>query len=203
MNWKFCRPLLIAHSMIVFGSLNAWAVPQCEPTLQDAQRMLPEANSQDFIVGLNVSLILALKPRTFPETEIQDLTDACTRGAFISSEHEYSVFGSDTDSPPRWAVSESQDRIAYVALAPPPNTAFDWYSETGGKGPLKFDDQPIYIVAIVNSEFRDVYAFLETLPSDDQLIRLFQAALDGKSKRLVRFNTDTNKMNLTATASEW
>ncbi len=186
-----------------FGSFQASATSPCEPTLQESQRVLPDANSQDFIIGLNVSLILALQPSTFPEVEIQDLTDACTIGTFWSSEHEYKVFGSNAGSPPRWAVSESHDRIVYVAIAPPTKVAFEWYSETGGKGPMEFQDPPIYILAVVNNEFRDVFAFLETLPSDDQLMGLFQAALNGKSKRLVRFNTNTNKMDLTAKASDW
>lgn len=202
-NWQLKLRLFALLITPLFSSFQAWAKPPCEPTLQESQRVLPDADSQDFIISLNVSLILALQPSTFPEAKIQELTDACTIGKFMSSEREYKVFGSNAGSPPRWALSESRDRIAYVATAPPTKLAFEWYSETGGKGPMRFENPPIYILAVVNNEFRDVFAFLETLPSDDQLMRLFQAALDGDSKRLVRFNTKTNKMDLTAKASDW
>lgn len=154
-------------------------------------------------MGINVSLMLALTPSTFPTEQIDQTTDTCARGNFISSGYEYSVFGLDVNSPPRWALSEQTDRIAYLAVGPPPSAAFDWYAETGGSGAAQFSEPPVYIVAVTDGDFRDVYAFLKAMPSDKQLMELFRDSLSGTSKRLLRFNAQTANMEITSQPNDW
>ena len=197
------RSVLLAIASVLICHSIAHATPQCEPITEASERMVPTGNTTDFLTGLNVSLILALKPSTFPYEQISQNNQPCMRSEFDSAEIHYSMYGSDADSPPRWAISEAGNRVAYIAIAPSPRLALDWYNKTGGKGNLEFDEPPIYIVAVTDGDARDIYAFFNSLPSDEQLLNLFQAALAGTTKRLLRFELQSNKMELTSAPNDW
>ncbi len=192
---------IVASILIIVPTASA--TPQCEPVSELANRMLPEEDTTAFLTGVNVSLILALTPSTFPQKQIDENTEACDLEGFVSDNIRYSMFGSDSEIPHRWAKAEGSNRIAYLAIAPLPHVALDWYNQTGGRGSLEFDEPPIYIAAITNGTSRDVYAFFYSLPSDEQITQLFQASLAGDLKRLLQFDTKTNNMEITSNPEDW
>ncbi|MEM8564708.1 MAG: hypothetical protein AAGF57_20875 [Pseudomonadota bacterium] len=181
----------------------ASAIPQCDTVDGPSETLVPEGDTQAFLTGVNISLLLALTPSTFPEEQINAVTASCTLGSFVSDEIQYSAFVSSSGSPPIWATDSDESRIAFLAIAPPPKVATEWYYRTGGKGSLQFENPPIYVAAITDGDSRDVYAFYHSLPSDEQIIELFEAALAGDQKRLLRFDTKSNKMEITSRPKDW
>lgn len=183
---------------------NAFAEEACERNVVRAERMIPSGNRADFLTGLNVSMIMALTPDTFPDENINDIKHRCSVSTTSSTSATFSLFGSKSEIPSRWATLNNRERTAYIAIAPPPNVALAWYNETGGRGAaFSFTQPPIYVAAVADGVNREIYAFFLTMPSDQQVELLFNSALNRDAKKLASFNVTTNKLDITSSPSDW
>jgi hypothetical protein len=147
---------------------------------------------EDYLRGLRLGLMFGLTPTTFPQEQIAAAADACTRGEFEATAEIYHVFGDDFDTPQRWAVGSSSDRIAYLALMPPPADTLEW-ARRGARGPISFTGESLYALAIVNGDTRDVFAIFDGMPGDAQLATAFKDAIEGRLPRIAIFDPSTGE----------
>jgi hypothetical protein len=197
------KRVIIAAGIAALLAPTVHALPKCEIVDQKAETLIPSGDKKAFLRGLNISLAIALNPRSFPIENISTVTPLCSRGKFIASDTEYELFGTQQDSPPRWATSNDRDKAAFLAIAPPPSVALKWHEETKGKTGLSFTEPPLFAITITDGDLRHIYGFYKSEPSDEQLKTKFQAALDGSATRLLTLDLATNKLTVTSSKEDW
>jgi hypothetical protein len=72
-------------------------------------------------------------------------------------------------------------------MMPPPSDTLEW-ARRGARGPLSFRGAALYVLAIVNGETRDIFAFFEGMPGDAQLAATFKDAIEGRMPRIATFD---------------
>lgn len=171
-------------------SVGAQAAP-CIAVSGESPVLSLDDRDGDYIRGLNLGLMFGLTPLSFPQEQIAAAPDACSRGEFEANAEIYHVFGEAFDSPPRWAIGSS-DRIAYLALMPPPADTLEW-ARRGARGPISFRGESLYVLAVVNGDTRDVFAFFNGMPGDAQLTAAFKDAIEGRLPRIAIFDPRTGE----------
>lgn len=180
-----------AFAFLLLGAGPASAEP-CGATPGDTAILSLEGRDAAYMRALHFGVLTALTPASFPRENIQANPQACTRASFTANDGTYRMFGQMSDSPPRWATGPS-GRIAYLAVMPPPHVVLGW-AQRGASGPLTFRDPPVYVLAIVNGERRDIFVLFEGVPGDEQLATAFRDALDGRIPLLATFNAETGEV---------
>lgn len=176
-------------------SIGAQAAP-CASVSGEVPTLSLDGRDVEYFVGLRLGLMFGLTPPSFPQEEIAAATDACSRGDFEANADVYHVFGEDFDIPQRWAVASS-DQIVYLALMPSPADTLEW-ARRGARGPISFRGEALYVLAIVNGDTRDVFAFFEGMPGDAQLAAAFKDAIEGRLPRIATFDPRTGETRFAA-----
>lgn len=187
---------LAAMGLALVISTAAQAAEKCTDSgFADAQaRSLVTTGDEG--VGLTVAFMLALNPPSFPAEDIAKAAQPCERMTFTIGGNTYVVRGSNSASPPRWAVSNAQpDRIAYLAVSPGPASALDWYRryERDNNTPAHFGPgtDTIYILAVTSGSKRIIYGYWSKLPDDARLADAMCKALTGAIPVLAVWDVDT------------
>lgn len=184
----------VVIAMIAIVAVSIPARAQAAPCIavSDERPVLSlDDRDEDYLRGLRLGLMFGLTPATFPQEQIEAATDACTRGEFEANAQIYHLFGDDFDTPQRWAVG-SNDRIAYLALMPPPADTLEW-ARRGARGPISFTGESLYALAIVNGDTRDIFAIFDGMPGDAQLATAFKDAIEGRLPRIATFDPRTGE----------
>jgi hypothetical protein len=182
--------IVVAAIAIILIPTRAHTAP-CVAVSGESPVLSLEDRDEDYLRGLRLGLMFGLTPATFPQEEIEAATDACSRGEFEANAEIYHVFGEDFDVPQRWAVGQG-DRIAYLALMPPPAATLEW-ARRGARGPISFSGEALYVLAIVNGDMRDVFAFFVGMPGDAQLAAAFKDAMEARLPRIATFDPTTGE----------
>lgn len=189
------RTVLVAAIIALGTTSTAYAVTPCPAAVGELKPVIPKGKPKttEFLEGLPVSLLLGLDPATFPQKAIAEQTEACTRGEFEVGGKTYVVYGRDGGSPPRWAMIEGGERIAFLALMPPPAAALKWARSKDRTNAMSFSEPPVYALAVTVGDKRDIFGVFETIPGDAELASLFQRALDGSLKPFARYDAATGE----------
>lgn len=168
------------------------AAEQC--TARTGESAIVSLNDRDaqYLRNMAFAFLTALLPETFPAQDIEEAVDPCTRVQFEANSQVYRVFGEGYATVPRWAVSDDPQRIAYLAMMPPPNVVQGWF-DNGVQGPLRFSGPAYLVLAITNGDSRDIYAVFDGMPGDAQLIEVFRDALEGRLPRIATLDARTGQ----------
>ncbi len=153
---------------------------------------------QDARDGLTISFMLGLTPATFPAEDIKSYKSPCTRGTFKSADEDFSVFGGDDDSPPRWASTGASAPIVFFAEMPRPAAALAWYAkyQKDSKTPANFKNgEMMYALTVAKGDERTVYGYFDQLPDDSRLLPLMSATLADSARLLAAFNAKTQTIS--------
>jgi len=104
---------------------TAVAQTRCPAAEGDITVLMPQGDVDQFFAGLSASFVLGLSPSSFPRDDIDATHGACLRGTFEVGSEQFVVYGSDDNTPPRWAVGDNPDRIVFLAIIPPPSVALE------------------------------------------------------------------------------
>lgn len=192
-EWGTSMKSVLVATLIALGTGSAaYAAPPCPAATGDIKPAKPKGKPADFYGGFPASFLLALDPATFPREEIAEQKNACTRGTFEVGGKAYVVYGEDNGTPPRWAMAEGDERIAFLAVMPAPEEALKWARSKNRSNAMTFGTA-MYSVAVTAGNKRDVYAILEAIPGDSELASLFERVLNGELRPFARYDTATGE----------
>lgn len=76
---------------------------------------------------------------------------------------------------------------------PPPAVALAWAQSANRQNEMSFTEPPVFALAVTRGDKRDIFAVLESIPGDAELIALFRDALSGASAPFASYNTSTGQ----------
>lgn len=182
------------------STISAQALSQqtCPVTDQiDAQILEYDLSEIPNRQGFFVALVLGLEPESFPQKDIAEKKDPCSRGTFTVANDLFTVFGEDK-SPPRWASSPGNpSEIIYLASMPRPKPAYEWYEkQLKDKSTVpRFDNKEsmMYALVAIEGTKREIFALYDKMPSDRQLLPIMCTALGGTLGVQATFDVTTRE----------
>lgn len=173
MKWRM--GLVVGAASLAIAS--AQAQTPCPASDANPQTVSFELADRDVVMGLTYSILFGLNPATFPYEEVAEMSEACSRGVHqTAAGGTIEMFGSDTDTPPRWAVGADEGTIVYIAVMPPVSATQEWM-KNGREGGISFKDGGLYALTVTDGDLRHIYAIFDDIPGDELLGPLFEAAL--------------------------
>lgn len=183
--------LLLASKLTAAQPAFAQLVCKADTTEANATKLADQ--NQEYLAGFYFGMRMALTPKTFPFDSIAEIDEPCTRGKFEAAGASYEIFGGLGDSPPRYAIGPDPQKIAYIALGPPPAVALAWAKDRNRSNGLSFKGGGVYVLAITNGDKRDIFAVYDNIPGDAQLLAAFRDALEGKLPKAATFDGTTGE----------
>lgn len=193
------RPALITAflTLCLATTAPASAAPCKTQGAPDAHELTFDLKDPKILQGLEISFQLGLLPKEFPETDIAEKKDPCSRGTFpFTNGMTMELRGEDEDTPPRWAVSPIPGPTVYVALTPKPDAALRFAeSYKGGKEASFGNGDMMYAMVLTRGDDkRHVFHFFDRIPTDDHLKELFRPITISQGREQVMFDTTQRQL---------
>jgi hypothetical protein len=176
---------------------TASATP-CKTTgAPDAHELTFDLKDPKILQGLEVSFQLGLLPKEFPENDIAENKNPCSRGPFpFTNGMTMDLRGEDEDSPQRWAVSPVPGPTVYVAAMPRPDAALKILESYEASKRVTFNiGDAMYVIALSRGDDkRHVFHFFDKIPTDDRLKELFRPITISQGREQVMFDTTLGRV---------
>jgi hypothetical protein len=190
-------PTILALTLCLATIAPSGAAP-CKTTgASDAHELTFDLKDPKILQALEISFQLGLLPKEFPETDIAEKKDPCSRGPFpFTNGMTMDLRGEDDDSPPRWADSPIPGPTVYVALTPKPDAALRFAeSYKGGKEASFGNGDMMYVIALTRGDDkRHIFHFFDKIPTDDRLKELFRPITISQGREQVMFDTTQRRV---------
>jgi hypothetical protein len=190
--------LITAFVSLCLATTAPSGAAPCKTTgAPDAQELTFDLKDPKILQGLEISFQLGLLPKEFPETDIAENKNPCSRGTFpFTNGMTMDLRGEDDDSPQRWAVSPLPGPTVYVAATPRPDAALRFNEGYNSGNEAKFDKgDMMYVIALTRGDDkRHIFHFFDNIPTDDRLKDLFRPITISQGREQVMFDTTLRQL---------
>ncbi|MFN9543697.1 MAG: hypothetical protein ACK55V_14465 [Alphaproteobacteria bacterium] len=189
------NPAILAIALCIAPMANAG--PCKSQGAPDARELTFDIRDTKVLQGLEVSFQLGLLPEDFPEKDIAEKKEPCSRGTFtLANGMSMDLRGENDESPQRWAVSSIPGTTVYVAATPRPDAALRFIESYKGEKEAEFNkkDMMYAIVLTRGDDKRRVFHFFDKIPTDDRLKELLRPITISKGREQVMFDTTQRRV---------
>lgn len=190
--------LITAFISLCLATTAPSGATPCKTTgATDAQELTFDLKDPKILQGLEISFQLGLLPKEFPETDIAENKNPCSRGPFpFTNGMTMDLRGEDEDSPQRWAVSPVPGPTVYVAAMPRPDAALKILENYEASKRVTFNiGDAMYVIALTRGDDkRHIFHFFDKIPTDDRLKELFRPITISQGREHVMFDTTQGRV---------
>lgn len=190
--------LITAFVSLCLATISPSAAAPCKTTgAPDGQELTFDLKDPRILQALEISFQLGLLPKEFPETDIAEKKDPCSRGTFpFTNGMTMDLRGENEDSPQRWAVSPMPGPTVYVAATPRPDAALRFIEGYKSGNEAKFEKgDMMYVIALARGDDkRHIFSFFDKIPTDDRLKELLRPITISKGREQVMFDTTQRRV---------
>lgn len=187
----------LAILSLLLAATTAHAAPCKTQGDTSARELTFNLNDPKVQAGLSVAFQFGLLPPEFPENDIAQHREPCSRGTFpYTNGMAMELHGEDDDSPPRWAMSPMPGPTVYIALLPKPDAALAAAEAArhAGQATLRPGDM-MYAIAMTRGDTkRTIYHFFDRIPDDARLKSLLRPIVISQGKVLVTYDVKTGRV---------
>lgn len=193
------RPALITAflSLCLATTGPAGAAPCKTQGATDAQELSFDLKDPKVLLGLEVSFQLGQMPQEFPEHDIAEAIDPCSRGTFpFTNGMTMELHGENDDTPPRWAVSPIPGPTVYLDVKAKPDAALRFIDAYKNGKVAKFSEgDMMYVIALTRGDNKHhIFHFFDRIPTDDRLKELFRPITISQGREQVTFDTTQRRL---------
>jgi len=190
-------PTIIALTLCLSATAPSSAAPCKTAGAPDAQELTFDLKDPKILQALEISFQLGLLPKEFPENDIAEKKDPCSRGPFpFTNGMTMDLRGEDDDNPRRWAISPIPGPTVYVAATPRPDAALRFIESYKGGNEATFDKgDMMYVIALTRGDDkRHIFHFFDKIPTDERLKELFRPITISQGREQVMFDTTRRRV---------